>query len=134
MSPLEELRHSCSHVLATAILRVFPDTKLDIGPPIETGFYYDVDLDHKLTAEDLAKIEAEMQKVVAENQAFTRKEVSRDEAVGIIKKIDQERYKIGRLADIPEGEAISFYQNGEFVDLCGGTHVKNTRRSRPSSC
>ena len=126
MSPLEELRHSCSHVLATAILRVFPDTKLDIGPPIETGFYYDVDLDHKLTAEDLAKIEAEMQKVVAENQAFTRKEVSRDEAVGIIKKIDQERYKIGRLADIPEGEAISFYQNGEFVDLCGGTHVKNT--------
>jgi threonyl-tRNA synthetase len=127
MSPLEELRHSCSHVLATAILRVFPDTKLDIGPPIETGFYYDVDLDHKLTAEDLAKIEAEMQKVVAENQAFTRKEVSRDEAVGIIKQIGQERYKIGRLADIPEGEAISFYQNGEFVDLCGGTHVKNTQ-------
>ena len=127
MTPLEELRHSCSHVLATAILRVFPDTKLDIGPPTETGFYYDVDLDHKLTAEDLAKIEAEMQKVVAENQAFTRKEVSRDEAVGIIKQIGQERYKIGRLADIPEGEAISFYQNGEFVDLCAGTHVKNTK-------
>jgi len=127
MTPLEELRHSCSHVLATAILRVFPDTKLDIGPPTETGFYYDIDLDHKLTAEDLAKIEAEMQKVVAENQAFTRKEVSRDEAVGIIKQIGQERYKIGRLADIPEGEAISFYQNGEFVDLCAGTHVKNTK-------
>jgi len=127
MTPLEELRHSCSHVLATAILRVFPDTKLDIGPPTETGFYYDVDLDHKLTAEDLAKIEAEMQKVVAENQTFTRKEVSRDEAVGIIKQIGQERYKLGRLADIPEGEAISFYQNGEFVDLCAGTHVKNTK-------
>ena len=127
MTPLEELRHSCSHVLATAILRVFPETKLDIGPPIETGFYYDVDLDHKLTAEDLAKIEAEMQKVIAENQTFTRREVNRDEAVGIIKKIGQERYKIGRLADIPEGEAISFYQNGEFVDLCGGTHVKNTQ-------
>jgi threonyl-tRNA synthetase len=126
MTPLEELRHSCSHVLATAVLRVFPDTKLDIGPPTETGFYYDLDLDHKLTAEDLAKIEAEMQKVVAENQAFTRKEVSRDEATGIIKKIGQERYKIGRLADIPEGEAISFYQNGEFTDLCAGTHVKNT--------
>jgi threonyl-tRNA synthetase len=127
MTPLEELRHSCSHVLATAVLRVFPDTKLDIGPPTETGFYYDLDLDHKLTAEDLAKIEAEMQKVVAENQAFTRKEVSRDEAVGIIKQIGQERYKIGRLADIPEDEAISFYQNGEFIDLCAGTHVKNTR-------
>ena len=127
MTPLEELRHSCSHVLATAILRVFPEAKLDIGPPIETGFYYDVDLDHKLTAEDLAKIEAEMQKVIAENQTFTRREVNRDEAVGIIKKIGQERYKIGRLADIPEGEAISFYQNGEFVDLCGGTHVKNTQ-------
>ena len=126
MTPLEELRHSCSHVLATAVLRVFPDTKLDIGPPTETGFYYDIDLDHKLTAEDLAKIEAEMQKVVAENQAFTRKEVSRDEAVGIIRKIGQERYKIGRLADIPEGEAISFYQNGEFTDLCAGTHVRNT--------
>jgi len=126
MTPLEELRHSCSHVLATAVLRVFPDTKLDIGPPTETGFYYDLDLDHKLTADDLAKIEAEMQKVVTENQAFTRKEVSRDEATGIIKKIGQERYKIGRLADIPEGEAISFYQNGEFTDLCAGTHVKNT--------
>ena len=127
MTPLEELRHSCSHVLATALLRVFPDTKLDIGPPTETGFYYDVDLDHKLTAEDLAKIEAEMQKVVAESQMFTRKEVSRDEAVSIIKRTGQERYKIGRLADIPENEAISFYQNGEFIDLCAGTHVRNTK-------
>ena len=126
MTPLEELRHSCSHVLATAVLRLWPETKLDIGPPTETGFYYDVDLDRKLTAEDLAKIEAEMQKIVAENQLFTRKEVSRDEAVGIIKTIGQERYKIGRLADIPEGEAISFYQNGEFIDLCAGTHVRRT--------
>ena len=126
MTPLEELRHSCSHVLATAMLRLFPETKLDIGPPTETGFYYDVDLDHKLTAEDLAKIEAEMQKVVAENQTFTRREVSRDEAAGLIKQIGQERYKIGRLGDIPEGEAISFYQNGEFIDLCAGTHIRNT--------
>ena len=87
MTPLEELRHSCSHVLATAMLRVFPETQLDIGPPTETGFYYDVDLDHKLTAEDLEKIEAEMRKVVDENQPFIRKEVSRAEAVEIIKKI-----------------------------------------------
>ena len=127
MSPLEELRHSCSHVLATAMLRLFPETKLDIGPPTETGFYYDVDLDRKLTTEDLEKIEAEMRKVAAENQSFTRQEVSRAEAEQIIKQIGQERYKLGRLGYIPAGEAISFYQNGEFLDLCAGTHVKNTK-------
>jgi threonyl-tRNA synthetase len=124
MTPLEELRHSCSHVLATAILRIFPDAKLDIGPPTDTGFYYDIDLDHKFTTDDLVKIEAEMKKIADENQPFLRKEVSRDEAVEIIKKIGQERYKLGRLADIPEGEKISFYQNGEFIDLCAGTHVR----------
>ncbi len=128
MTPLEEIRHSCSHILATALLRVFPEAKLDIGPPTDTGFYYDIDLDHKLTAEDLARIEAEMKKVIDENQAFTRREVSRPEAVEIIKKIGQERYKLGRLADIPEGEAISFYQNGEFIDLCAGTHVRYTKQ------
>src|SRR5438477_712285 len=124
MSPLEELRHSASHILATAILRIFPEAKLDLGPPTDTGFYYDIDLDHKLTTEDLAKLEAEMKKIADENQAFTRKEVSREEATEIIKKIGQERYKLGRLADIPEGEKISFYQNGEFIDLCAGTHVR----------
>jgi threonyl-tRNA synthetase len=128
MTPLEEIRHSCSHVLATALLRVFPDAKLDIGPPTDTGFYYDVDLDHKLTQDDLARIEAEMKKVVEENQQFVRREVPRDEAVEIIKKMGQERYKLGRLADIPEGEAISFYQNGEFIDLCAGTHVRYTKQ------
>ena len=128
MTPLEEIRHSSSHVLATAILRIFPDAKLDIGPPTDTGFYYDIDLDHKLTTEDLAKLEAEMKKVIDENQAFTRKEVSREEATELIKKIGQERYKLGRLADIPEGEKISFYQNGDFVDLCAGTHVRYTKQ------
>jgi len=128
MTPLEELRHSCSHVLATAMLRLYPETKLDIGPPTDSGFYYDVDLDHKLTAEDLAKIEAEMKKVVDENQAFTRREVSREDATEIIKKIGQERYKLGRLADIPADEKISFYQNGEFVDLCAGTHLRYTKQ------
>ena len=128
MNPLEEIRHSSSHVLATALLRLFPDAKLDIGPPTDTGFYYDVDLDHKLTAEDLVKLEAEMKKVIEENQAFTRKEVSREEATEIIKQRGQERYKLGRLADIPEGEKISFYQNGEFVDLCAGTHVRYTKQ------
>jgi threonyl-tRNA synthetase len=124
MTPLEELRHSSSHVLAAAILRLFPDAKLDIGPPTDTGFYYDIDLDHQLTQEDLAKIEAEMKKVAEENQPFLRKEVSREEAAEIIKSRGQERYKLGRLADIPEGEKISFYQNGEFMDLCAGTHVR----------
>src|SRR5690606_31861485 len=108
--------------------RLFPEAKLDIGPPTETGFYYDIDLDHKLTTEDLAKIEAEMKKVIDENQAFTRKEVSREEAERIIRERGQERYKLGRLADIPEGEAISFYQNGEFMDLCAGTHVRYTKQ------
>src|SRR3954469_4764627 len=128
MTPLEELRHSASHILATALLRIFPDAKLDIGPPTDTGFYYDVDLEHKLTTEDLAKLEAEMKKVADENQPFTRKEVSRDEAVELIKKIGQERYKLGRLADIPADEKISFYQNGDFVDLCAGTHVRYTSK------
>jgi threonyl-tRNA synthetase len=128
MTPLEELRHSCSHVLATAILRVFPDAKLDIGPPTDTGFYYDIDLEHKLTVEDLAKLEAEMKKIADENQPFTRKEVSRDEAIEIIKQIGQERYKLGRLSDIPADEKISFYQNGEFIDLCAGTHVRYTSK------
>jgi threonyl-tRNA synthetase len=128
MTPLEELRHSASHILATAILRIYPDAKLDIGPPTDTGFYYDIDLDHKLTAEDLAKIEAEMKKVADENQPFLRREVSRDEAADIIKSRGQERYKLGRLADIPEGEKISFYQNGEFIDLCAGTHVRYTSK------
>ncbi len=124
MSPLEELRHSGSHILATAILRIYPDAKLDIGPPTDTGFYYDIDLDKKLTLEDLPALEAEMKKVAEENQAFIRTEVSREEAIEIIKSRGQERYKLGRLADIPEGEKISFYQNGEFMDLCAGTHLR----------
>ncbi|MBE7536860.1 MAG: threonine--tRNA ligase [Opitutaceae bacterium] len=128
MSPLEELRHSASHVLATAVLRLFPDAKLDIGPPTDSGFYYDIDLDHKLTSDDLGRLEVEMKKIADENQPFIRKEVSRSEAVEIITQRHQERYKLGRLADIPEGEAISFYQNGEFMDLCAGTHVRYTSK------
>ena len=128
MSPLEELRHSCSHVLATAILRLFPETQLDIGPPIDNGFYYDIDLDKKLDASDLEAIEAEMKKVIKENQKFRRIECSREEAVEKIKAIGQERYKLGRLDDIPEGEQVSFYQNGEFLDLCAGPHVGYTKK------
>ena len=128
MTPLEEIRHSCSHVLATAVLRLFPDAKLDIGPPTDTGFYYDIDLDHKFTLDDLAKLEVEMKKIAEENQRFDRKEVSRDEAIAIIAQMKQERYKLGRLADIPADEKISFYTNGEFTDLCAGTHVRYTAK------
>ena len=86
MSPLEQIRHSCSHVLATAILRLFPETQLDIGPPTESGFYYDIDLDKKLDATDLEAIELEMKKVIKENQKFIRIECSREEAVAKIKR------------------------------------------------
>ena len=125
MTPLEELRHSTAHVLATAVLRLWPDALLDIGPPTDSGFYYDFDLAHRLSDEDFARIEAEMRKVVKENQPFARKEVSRSEAKAFFEGKKQS-YKVGRLADIPDGEAISFYTNGEFTDLCAGTHVKST--------
>ena len=128
MSPIEELRHSCSHVLASAVLRLYPDAKLDIGPPTANGFYYDIDLEKKLDASDLEKLEAEMKKVIKENQKFERIECSREQAVEKIQASGQERYKIGRLDDIPEGEAISFYQNGEFIDLCAGPHVSYTKK------
>ena len=111
MTPLEELRHSTAHVLATAVLRLWPDALLDIGPPTDAGFYYDFDLSHRFSDEDFAKIEAEMKKVVKENQPFTRKEVSRSEAKAFFEGKKQS-YKIGRLGDIPEGEAVSFYTNG----------------------
>ncbi|MGF1452838.1 MAG: threonine--tRNA ligase [Opitutales bacterium] len=128
MSPLEELRHSASHMLATAVLRLWPDAKLDIGPPTDTGFYYDFDLEHKFTPEDLEKLEAEMKKIAKENQKFERIECSREEAEQRIREFGQAEYKLGRLADIPEGEAISFYKNGEFLDLCAGTHVNYTSK------
>jgi threonyl-tRNA synthetase len=128
MTPLEELRHSCSHILATAVLRLFPTTQLDIGPPTDQGFYYDFDLDHRFTQEDLELIEAEMKKVIKENQRFERVEVSREEAVRMLTNFGQSAYKLGRLDDIPEGEAISFYRNGEFLDLCAGTHLAYTKQ------
>ena len=128
MTPLEEVRHSSAHVLATAVLRLFPETQLDIGPPTDSGFYYDFDLEHKFTTEDLVTIEAEMKKVIKENQRFERVEVSRDEAVRMIKEFGQKRYKLGRLDDIPEDDTISFYRNGEFLDLCAGTHVNYTKK------
>ena len=125
MSDLERLRHSCAHVLATAVLRLWPDAKLDIGPPTSEGFYYDFDLDHRFSPEDFEAIEAEMKKVVKENQKFERTTKTRKEAKAYYAERGQ-TFKVERVDDIPEGEEISFYQNGEFVDLCAGPHVMRT--------
>ncbi len=125
---LQKIRHSASHVLAAAVLRLFPEAKLDIGPATEGGFYYDFDLEHKFTAEDLEKIEAEMKKIIAENQKFEMRELTRAEAETLIRERGQEAYKLGRLADVPEGEKITFYTNGEFCDLCAGPHVDYSKR------
>jgi threonyl-tRNA synthetase len=127
MSPLEELRHSAAHVMAAAVLRIWPETKLDIGPPTDQGFYYDFDCPRRFTPEDLGKIESEMKKIIKENQTFERREVDRDEAIRFFEERNQP-FKVSRVGDIPEGEPISFYQNGEFVDLCAGTHVRFTKQ------
>ncbi len=126
-SKLFKMRHSAAHVMATAVCRLFDDVQLDIGPPTEDGFYYDFDLPHRLAPEDFDAIEREMQKIINEDQPFECIEVSRDEARRMIEERGQ-KYKIERLADIPEGEAITFYQNGEFVDLCRGPHLESTGR------
>ena len=125
MSDLERLRHSCAHVLATAVLRLWPDTRLDIGPPTAEGFYYDFDLAHRFSPEDFETIEAEMKKVTKENQTFERSTKTREEAKAYYAERGQ-NFKVERVDDIPEGEEISFYQNGEFVDLCAGPHVMRT--------
>jgi threonyl-tRNA synthetase len=124
-SDLYKMRHSAAHVMATAVCRLFEDVQLDIGPPTNEGFYYDFDLPHRLGPEDFERIETEMQKVIEEDQPFECMEVSREEAVDLIRGMGQ-RFKIERLADIPEGEAITFYRNGEFLDLCRGPHVEST--------
>jgi threonyl-tRNA synthetase len=126
MTDLQRLRHSCAHIMATAVTRLWPDALLDIGPPTEEGFYYDFDLpSHRFSPEDFARIEAEMQKVVKENQTFEKSLKSRDEARTFFESCGQ-KFKVERLTDIPEGEDISFYQNGDFIDLCAGPHVMRT--------
>jgi threonyl-tRNA synthetase len=117
------MRHSAAHVMAAAVCRLFPDVKLDIGPATDEGFYYDFDLPHRLTPEDFPKIEAEMARLVAANLPFERFEATREEAQ---KLLAGQKYKLERLADIPAGDAISFYRCGEFVDLCRGPHVART--------
>lgn len=119
------LRHTSAHIMAQAVKRLYPSTKLAIGPAIDTGFYYDFDSEHKFTPEDLEKIEAEMQKIVKEKLALERFELPREEALQLMKE-QGEDYKVELIQDLPEGETISFYRQGEFVDLCAGPHVMST--------
>ena len=128
MSPLEEIRHSTAHVLAAAVLRLYPETKLDIGPPTDKGFYYDFDSEVSFTPEIIEHIEEEMRKIIKENQRFERIEVNREEAKSMILEMKQGNYKLGRLEDIPADEQVSFYRNGDFIDLCAGSHVTYTKK------
>lgn len=135
MSDLDRLRHSCAHVLATAILRIWPNAQLAAGPPVENGFYYDIELEHRLTPDDFEKIEAEMKKEVKANNTFEKIIVSRNEALemaksgrlaGLAERNVESTFKIDLLNDIPEDEEISIYKNGDFWDLCAGPHVGRT--------
>ena len=135
MTELETLRHSCAHVLAEAILRIWPEAQFAAGPPVEQGFYYDVDLPHRISPEDFEKIEAEMAKIIAANQPFERSVVTRSEAIelgkaGKLAALGERgvpsRYKLDILENIPAGEEISLYRNGAFTDLCAGPHVAST--------
>ena len=135
MTELETIRHSCAHVLAEAILRIWPEAQFAAGPPVEQGFYYDVDLPHRIAPEDFAKIEAEMAKIIADDQPFERSVVTRSEAIelgraGKLAALSERgvpsRYKLDILENIPEGEEISLYCNGAFTDLCAGPHVAST--------
>ncbi len=125
MTPLEELRHSAAHVLAAALQRLYPETKFDIGPPTETGFFYDIDCPQRLSSDDFKSIQKEMAKIIAEKQPFEQKIVTRQEAHDYFAGRDQ-TLKLSRLADIPEEDTITFYTNGDFTDLCAGTHVEHT--------
>ncbi len=118
-------RHSSSHILAQAVKRLFPDTKLGIGPAIKDGFYYDFDSEHKFTPDDLEKIEAEMQKIIKEDIPYVRQELSRAEAIAFFKE-RQEPYKVELIEDLPSDAIISIYEQGDFVDLCAGPHLIST--------
>lgn len=120
----DAVRHSISHVLAYAVKRLFPETKLAIGPSISNGFYYDFDRETAFTTQDLEKLEAEMQKIIKENPEITRFELPRNEALELMK---DEPYKVELINDLPEDEVISFYKMGDFTDLCAGPHVMSLK-------
>ena len=123
---LAALRHTASHVMAQAIKRLWPETKLAIGPSIADGFYYDIDRDEPVTSDDLAKIEAEMKKIIKEALPLERFELPRAQAIELMKE-KNEPYKVELIEDLPEDSIISFYKQGEFTDLCAGPHLMNTK-------
>ncbi len=135
MTDLERIRHSCAHVLATAVLKFWPDAQFAAGPPVENGFYYDVEMAHRLTPEDFPKLEEEMKRVVKENQVFEKMVVTRDQALadatkGRLAALGERsvpsKFKLDIVQNIPEGEPITYFKNGEFIDLCAGPHVMRT--------
>ena len=119
------LRHTASHVMAQAVKRLWPDAKLAIGPAIDKGFYYDIDMEHTLTPEDLTKIEKEMSRIVKENLPITKSVMSRQEAIEFFKSKNED-YKVELIEDLPEDAVISCYAQGDFIDLCAGPHVAST--------
>ncbi len=135
MTDLERLRHSAAHVLATAILKIWPEAQFAAGPPVDTGFYYDVELPHRITPEDFAQIEEEMRKETKANHVFERQVVSRYEALelatkgrlgALAERSTSSKFKLDIISGIPEHEEISLYRNGDFIDLCAGPHVMRT--------
>jgi len=122
----QAFRHTSSHIMAQAVKRLWPEAKLAIGPAIENGFYYDIDMAHKLVPEDLEKIESEMKKIVKEDLSLERFEMPRDEAIKYMAERNED-YKVELINDLPEDAIISFYKQGEFVDLCAGCHLKTTK-------
>jgi threonyl-tRNA synthetase len=125
LSPLETLRHSTAHVMAKAVQKLFPGTKVTIGPSIETGFYYDFDPPKPFTEDDLAKIEAEMQKIVEANEPFVRHEIPRSDARAMFEKLG-ESYKVELIDSFPPDAVVTYYTTGDWFDLCRGPHVKST--------
>jgi len=136
MTELERIRHSCAHVMATAILRLWPDAQFAYGPPVEIGFYYDLECSHRISPEDFEKIEAEMKKEIKANNPFEKQVVTREQAIadaqsgrlgGLVERPgNASKFKLDLLTQIPESEPISYYRNGDFVDLCAGPHVMRT--------
>ena len=135
MTELERIRHSAAHVMATAIVKLWPDAQFASGPAVENGFYYDVELSHRISPEDFPKIEEEMKKEIKANHTFEKITVTREQAMADAKsgrlgalsaRGAASKFKIGNLQDIPEGEPITYYKSGDFIDLCAGPHVMRT--------
>jgi len=135
MTDAERIRHSCAHILATAIAQLWPDAQFAAGPPVENGFYYDLEMAHRISPEDFPRIEAEMKRVVKENQTFEKVVVARAQALedaekgrlaALGERATPSKFKLDIVQNIPENEPISYYKNGDFIDLCAGPHVMRT--------